>query len=126
MANVDITNLAAHGAQGQGADDLAHSTQSTAAPKLVRITVSGESDSSIVPEVPLERLKFRGEGIQVLRIGRHPANDVVLDATSIPLLCSRFHSWLLYDHTLCAFVVVDKNTTNGTYVRPPSTQHCRL
>jgi pSer/pThr/pTyr-binding forkhead associated (FHA) protein len=77
-------------------------------------------DASIVSEVSLASLMTPGEGPQSIRAGRHPSNDVILDTDSPPLLCSRFHSLLQYDHAVQACVVVDLGSSNGTFVRLPS------
>ena len=50
----------------------------------------------------------------LLRIGRHPTNDVVVTAAGIPFLMSRQHAAIAFDGA--QYTLYDLNATNGTYV----------
>jgi hypothetical protein len=63
----------------------------------------------------LEEQAGTGRGLPQLRIGRHPNNDIVLTSAGIPLLLSRRQAVITYDGE--QYIVVDQDTTNGTYVR---------
>jgi pSer/pThr/pTyr-binding forkhead associated (FHA) protein len=73
----------------------------------------------LVPLMPLvQRLRVGSYERVVIRVGRHPHNNIHLDSDTLPLLLSRFHAMLVYDSG--TFSVVDQHTTNGTYVRRPA------
>ena len=61
------------------------------------------------------------KGRKSVLIGRHPTNDICLESTQIPLLLSRFHSFIEYQVVdgQPKYLLGDRRTTNGTYVRPP-------
>jgi hypothetical protein len=67
----------------------------------------------------LEAAPRTGASLPCLTVGRHPSNDLVLASTGIPLLMSRYHAAITFDGE--QFTVVDRSTTNGTYVRPQPT-----
>lgn len=53
----------------------------------------------------------------VVTVGRAPNNDVVLSTERIPCLLSRQHAFItLLDAEDGGLLIVDKDTTNGTYV----------
>ena len=53
----------------------------------------------------------------IMRVGRHPLNEIQLDSVEMPLLLSRFHAYLFHERDRLS--VMDQDTTNGTYVRTP-------
>lgn len=61
-------------------------------------------------------------GLPAVTIGRHPTNAVVLQSAGVPLLLSRHHAAVLFDGE--QLTLVDKSTTNGTYVRARARGRC--
>ncbi|KAK3252089.1 hypothetical protein CYMTET_38647 [Cymbomonas tetramitiformis] len=62
---------------------------------------------------------FFNRGMQQVRVGRHPANEVVLESERIPLLLGRFHCYIELDlqpNQDYVYILGDKRTTNGCYV----------
>jgi len=54
----------------------------------------------------------------VVRIGRHPDNDVVLLSNTTPFMLSLYHATVTYSRG--EYTIADSNSTNGTYVREPT------
>lgn len=75
------------------------------------------SEEGLKREIDLRALFEDNGGKEVVRVGRHPANDIVLDSLRIPLLLSRFHARIELKRDDGVIVISDANTTNGTYVR---------
>lgn len=82
----------------------------------IRQVLGSEPDSDILQEFQLH--EFFNMGRKSCRIGRHPANDIVLESERIPLLLSRFHAFIEYQVVdgVPKYILGDKRTTNGTYV----------
>jgi pSer/pThr/pTyr-binding forkhead associated (FHA) protein len=66
--------------------------------------------------IDLGHLRSATAPLQHMSCGRHPTNDVVLDTPRIPLLCSRFHSQVLFNRVADGYEVQDQGSKNGTYV----------
>eukprot|EP00241_Pyramimonas_parkeae_P013068 CAMPEP_0114247644 /NCGR_PEP_ID=MMETSP0058-20121206/13134_1 /TAXON_ID=36894 /ORGANISM="Pyramimonas parkeae, CCMP726" /LENGTH=297 /DNA_ID=CAMNT_0001360967 /DNA_START=401 /DNA_END=1291 /DNA_ORIENTATION=+ len=81
------------------------------------------SEEGLKREIDLRALFEDNGGKEVVRVGRHPANDIVLDSLRIPLLLSRFHARIELKRDDGVIVISDANTTNGTYVDNKIVKH---
>lgn len=79
---------------------------------MLRASTTQQADFDV--EALLQRV--RGAGRDIIRIGRHPGNEVYLDSEDAPLLLSRHHAVMSVNRAV-EWEVVDLNSTNGTYVR---------
>ncbi len=70
----------------------------------------------MMSDIPLSPYLDRGR--RAVRIGRHAANDVVLDSARIPRLLNRFHCYIEMTFEAdgnCVYTMGDKGSVNGTY-----------
>ncbi|KAK3282413.1 hypothetical protein CYMTET_9843 [Cymbomonas tetramitiformis] len=101
--------------------DMAPNNESAA---YLKQLPDGEVDRSdlLMEDIRLhEFFNGQNEGSKIVRIGRHPANDVVLNSARLELLLSRFHcsiELLTGEDGEHLYILKDKGSSNGCYVGP--------
>jgi ABC transport system ATP-binding/permease protein len=100
-----------------------HAIKEQSFPAPLRATAIGFGDDIAESAAPKNAtMILRAAKLPVLRVGRSPDNDIVLDAPSV----SRYHALLTYGADDAQPILTDVGSTNGTFVNGELLTEARL